>query len=255
MITRGMDIKDIVNEYEKDEKELLAQHLRLNNDNRYRRFILKNLKGEASHVFEPVHYKSTRGNDYIIVLATKGYGQYKKYGLEAHTYLYYRIDNSNYYIVSQTDYYDMSDRYGYTFYTPHFFDRYQERFLEGKSIPRLKLVTEFFKNNYCKGVINLIGEEESKFSGSYYNYVPDGIILGRYSESLTEECERRILFCNTFISFDMLKGSQLGLVDNMKDIFIKANSVTKKDEASYQKIVDLIKQFNEEHGYEISEEV
>ena len=227
MITRGMNIKDIVREYEIDELELLKQHNRINQDNRYRRYIMKNLKSDCTYIFKPVHFKSSRGNDYLQLVVTKGYNQYKKYGLEIHNFMYYRIDNSGYYVVSQTDFHNilLSNDYGYTFYPPHFFNRYQERYVK-EDKPRLDLIVDYFKANYVMSVMKSHNNQE-KYPGGFYCYGPHGITLGSLSEQLSRECDKVILFSNTFVTLDMLKGDQVEKIKELQKVYIESNSVEK----------------------------
>lgn len=225
MITRGMSLDEIIKEFEIDYNYIYEQHKRLNDDNRYRRYILKNLKTETTHVFKPIHYKTPRGNDYMLIPITEGYNQYKKYGLELHAYLYYRLDGSDYYVVSQTSYFsnlitDQEIGYGYTFYTPHYFDRYQERYLKNKKMPRLELITSYFSNSYEKGVIRCSEDEEllKKYPNNYYCYNPYGLSLGRF---LTED--KKIILATTFLSFDMLRGNQIDEAKLLKEIYDEVN--------------------------------
>ena len=225
MITRGMNIKEIIKEYETDEAEMIEQHVKVNEDKNYRRFIMQNLRGNKTWIFKPRHFKSRRGNKYMIIPVSRGYPQYKKYGLEIHTYLYYRIDDSNYYVVSQTDINNtvFPTQYGYTFYNPHFFNRYQERLVQ-KDIPRLELITRFFKENYEKSAMRFFNSMpefewlEEKYPNGYYSYGPEGITLGTISEKWSIECERAVFFANTFITRDMIKEGQKEIMESMKEV-------------------------------------
>ena len=223
MITRGMSLYEIAEEFEKDyNRDLYPLLYGLNKDKRYYRYLLKNR--DRTHVFKTIKFKSKRGNDYLIIPKTYGLSHYKKYGLETQTYLYYRIDGSDYYVVSQTSIHNtiFKDFYGYTFYTPHFFDRYQERYFKGEKMSRPELVVEYFKeNSEFKSVIRPSSEEEfisSKYPNNYFCYSPQGIVLGTFIDET-----KTMFLASTFLTLDMLKDNQLDAIEDLKEIFKNNN--------------------------------
>ena len=221
MITRGMSYEEIVEEFKKDDNSshFISWWSRLNKNKNYYRHILKHAR-DKMHIFRPIQYKSPRGNDYMMIPQSFGLSHYKKYGLSIHNYLYYRIDGSDYYVMSPTDMVrGFSENLsihneGYTFYTPHFFDRYQERCLGGTRMPRLDLIHKFITDNFNQSLITSSEDLDllnDNYPNSYYSYCASGIILGSFLNP-----SRSIVLASTIITQDMLKGDQDKKLEAMK---------------------------------------
>ena len=84
------------------------------------------------------------------------------------------------------------------FFKKHFFDRYDERFLQSETLFSEDLVLNFFKGNMHV----FTGPQYEDRSNNVMGVSNDGILLGeKLSPSITQY--------NTYISVDMLKGEQI----------------------------------------------
>ena len=91
----------------------------------------------------------------------------------------------------------------YQVYTPHFFDRYRERYLKDPTIPKLEVVQRFMLGN-SQGALAEIPSE--KYPGSVWSRCDDGLML---CTKLTDD----IYECKTFISFEMTGFGERHFID------------------------------------------
>lgn len=198
MIVESMTYNDIIAEYNKDwYSELEDKVNRITTDNKYRRYIIKNLKDEKHVYFKPIFLTSKRGNKYVLHISTKGLSDFKKYGIMYLLYMYYRksdgihVAMSNRQLLNQT-------KADFMFYTPHLFDRYREREMKNIHIPKMDAIIECMKWN-CTLYHKYVDCE--KYPNSMFSVSPYGVILG------TDLCDGNKLL-KTYLPFSMLKGNQ-----------------------------------------------
>ena len=89
-------------------------------------------------------------------------------------------------------------------YTPHFFDRYQERFLKDSSLEKSKVMQEFFINNSTAHPVRIGNEKYPDFT---FMSSKDGVQLGVTLPS-------GVLEVRTFLSQEQLKNDQIDIDKN-----------------------------------------
>ena len=206
MIVDSMSYEEVVAEFRKDWKNyfpnIIPKHL---DDNKYRRYMLKQVKDDVPVFFKPIYITSDRGNKYILQINSKGRSDYKRNGLLFSLYMYYHRPEGIYVVLlcsnSSWDYKDES----FNIYIPHFFDRYRERELKDIHKPKMETIIDFFKNN-ATGQYNKV--DSDKYKDSIFYTVPTGVMLGSiYTDTIFE--------LRTYITFDMLKGNQIDRNDTL----------------------------------------
>lgn len=201
MIVDSMTYKEIISEFQYDWNQFIYDKLTncFGMANTYRRYMLKYMKDDPVF-FTPIEFESKRGNTYIVRFSCKGKADYKKNGLIVTLYMYYRIHGRIYAVLSTG-----GNRDTFIFYTPHLFDRYRERELKDLSLNKLHVVNEFFKSN---STANFMSLDNPKYVNSLYGVSKSGILLGKkITDSLYE--------IKTYITFDMLKGTQINDKNNL----------------------------------------
>ena len=122
MIVDSMTYEEIVAEFKHDWRNyfpfVLSNFL---DDNRYRRYMLKEAKDNVPVYFKPIELTSKRGNKYILQINSKGRTDYKRSGLLYILYMYYHKPEGLYVVMlGSNGSWTTRDDY-YNVYTPHFF--------------------------------------------------------------------------------------------------------------------------------------
>lgn len=210
MILENMNDKEICDAFHNDRLQIENRLDKLD-WKKYERYLKKN-KSKGPIFFEPVRFKSKNSNDYIIIPFSPGWKDSKRENVAIIHYMYYRRAEG-FYAVSHT----LRFYYRYTIYPPHFFQRYQERFLHQPELSQQKTIEMFFKRTL--GTANADKLDDNKYQLS----CTDGVILGI-------EDMPGILVAKTFVSVDMLKGKQIDRNKNRNAIlrdFLEAEFRTK----------------------------
>lgn len=202
MIVDSMTYEEVVAEFKKDWRNYFPNMLqKCFNDNRYRRYMLKEAKDNEPVFFKPIELTSPRGNKYILQINSKGRSDFKKSGFLYIIYMYYHRPEGIYAVLLVSNGSWTASDDGYNIYTPHFFDRYRERELKDIHKPKLQTIIDFFKHNATGRYINV---DNDKYKNSIFYTVPTGVMLGSlYNDYIYE--------LRTYITFEMLRGKQ---VDN-----------------------------------------
>lgn len=205
MIVDSMTYKEIIAEFNKDWKDYFPSILeRKIDDNRYRRYMLKEAKDNVPVFFKPIELTSKRGNKYILQVNSKGRSDYKRYGLLFLLYMYYHRSEGIYAVMRCShSSWNVNDAC-YNFYIPHLFDRYRERELNDIHKPKMQTIIEFFKNN---GTGKYIDMPNDKYADNIFYTTANGVLLG-------SKLDGGNTLLRTYITFDMLKGNQID--DNEK---------------------------------------
>lgn len=193
-----MNHKEIIAEYNKDWfSELRDKVEQTLSNNKYRKYIIKNLKNKKHFYFKPIFITSKRGNKYILQIATKGLKDFKKNGLMFLLYMYYRLKDGIHVVMAYKRTPFCFNSY-FTFYTSHLFNRYRERELKDTHISKMATIIECMKWNNT-----LIHKDidSEKYPNSIFCVSPFGVILG-----IDLGNENRLL--KTYLPFKMLKGNQ-----------------------------------------------
>lgn len=188
MIVQTMTSEEIANELNNDfhcNVDRKLQHLYKDATKAY----YKNGKKRTLIIRE---YKSPRKNNWILFITCLNAKKQNYYILPV---VYTMFDGFQLYLYNNS--------YQVSHYTGHFFERYNERFLNGDDVSMLDIVKKYFPKNSttsCKDYINHIGEE------GIFGITEDGVLLGYEDEYITH--------FNTYINPDMLfDGGQSELYD------------------------------------------
>ena len=172
--------------------EVIARMKRKLGDNKYRRYVFKFGKGDKTIYFKPFNITTKRLNKFIILPFCHGKSDYKKYGMAfAVMLMFYRKGYP--YVAWITD-----DGSSVIFFPKHFFERYNERFAQGDIDYSENFVLDFLKRN----MLVYMGSQYEDGGNNVMGVSMDGVLLG---EKLTPSVTKY----NTYISIDMLKGSQI----------------------------------------------
>lgn len=200
MVVDSMTYEEIVAEFKYDWRNYFPSVLqRIMEDNKYRRYMLKEAKDNIPVYFKPIELTCKRGNKYILQINSKGRTDYKKSGLLYILYMYYRRSEGIYVVMLGSNGSWIARDDFYNLYTPHFFDRYRERELKDVHKPKLQTIIDFFQHNATRQYITV---DNKNYPDSIFYTVPTGVMLGRiYNDYIYE--------LRTYISFEMLKGKQI----------------------------------------------
>lgn len=185
-----MSYTEIFNEINKDYDALYRYAENKINDNKYFR---AGMKFDSPHNFNPIYWTSPGKNRYVIIPQTNGKKSLKKYGM-CYTIFCYYFDEKNYLNAVM-----VNRRKFYYIYRSHLFDRYAERFLEDTTMNKIEVMVEFISNN--TQITGTPFETASNHTNSIFGRVVDGAVLGTLNDG--------ILVFNTFITIDMLKGTEI----------------------------------------------
>ena len=193
MIVDKMSLLEVAAELLGDFKnEVIARMERKLGDNKYRRYVLKFGKCGKTIYFKPFNITTKRLNKFIILPFCHGKSDYKKFGMAfAVMLMFYRKGYP--YVAWITD-----DGSSVIFFQKHFFERYNERFVQGDVDYSESFILDFLKRN----MLVYMGSQYEDGSNNVMGVSTDGVLLGeKLSPSVTKY--------NTYISIDMLKGSQI----------------------------------------------
>jgi len=98
-----------------------------------------------------------------------------------------------------------ADNTSLTHFTPHFLDRYSERFLKQSNLSKLELLKRFIPNNHLEVLQSVCDNETEKYR--IFGRFKEGIGLG-YKEVLNN-IGKEIIHYKTFISNEMINESQV----------------------------------------------
>ncbi len=98
-----------------------------------------------------------------------------------------------------------ADNQSLTHFTPHFLERYNERFLKQPTLSKLDLLKRFIKNNTVEVIQSDFDTETEKYN--IFGRVKEGIVLG--NKEVFREKEKEINHYKTFISNEMIHEGQV----------------------------------------------
>lgn len=162
------------------------------------KIMLKDMKPDVFHFLGRREKLTKAKNKYVFLFYSQGKAQFKHEGpLRSFRLEYLRKDGLHAVKINVFNTQEV------TFYTPHFFDRYRERFLEKEYIidgwTKEDVMDDFFMNNVgeiCQS------QNNPKYPDGIFLTTDSGVILGvDLGDGLWEY--------RTFVTFDMLKGNQI----------------------------------------------
>lgn len=183
--------------------EVSAKMKRVLVDRKYWRTVLKYGNSKKQYI----EIRTKQLNRFVVLPFSHGKKDFKKFGL-AFTVISIFYYNKYPYVA-----WFVNDLSAVVFFKKHFFDCYDERFLQSETVFSEDLVLDFFKGNMHV----FAGPQYEDRSNNVMGVSNDGILLGKkLSPSITQY--------NTYISVDMLKGEQIEkhrLLSDKLDDYIK----------------------------------
>lgn len=177
--------------------------------------IAKNYSHRKERVnFKPVTYTSAKGFNYVFRCFKRDVNDNVKLKVGCDNYTWF-VKKRGIFAIREID---SASREGYELvrciYTPHFFDRYRERFLKDLSIPKLEVIERFMLAN-DKSMSKEI--QSTKYPNSLWSLCKDGLCL-------CTQINRGIYEMKTFVTFDMASG---GDRQEFIDYMERMNSILK----------------------------
>ena len=201
VITDSMDSKEIIALLHED--FAFGQH---KYDETYSHF-LKVAKGYSHRKdrvnFKPQTFRSAMGFNYVFRYYKRAADDKGDGKIGSNHYVWFEKQRGIYAILRITMHAQSVGADRFQIFTPHFFDRYRERYLKDPTIPKLEVVQRFMLGN-SQGALAEIPSE--KYPGSVWSRCDDGLML---CTKLTDE----IYECKTFISFEMTGFGERHFVD------------------------------------------
>lgn len=203
IITETFTYDDIIDVMMQDRAFVVHKLEDLNN--KCERYIKKK-KPKDPFNFKPVHFVSNRGLNYSITIHFHGIKDYKAYGPTYSIYAYQRKSDGYHAFFYASGEMKQTE---FLIYTPHFFNRYRERQLKDMTVPMKDVMDTFFCNNSRTFKQD---QNNERYPDGIIIESPEGIGLGlKYNTSDS------IHVIKTFISIEMLKGTQIEMSENARD--------------------------------------
>jgi len=224
MITDSMTYQEIAEAMRKDwYKEIASVYEScFGMRQKYGRHVLKRLQPDEFFCFESKEKITKNKNKYVFLFYTHGRREYKKSGIIRNFWLEY-LRSDGIHAVKMNPF----NNHEITFYTPHLFDRYRERFLEVNYDvddwnKRDVMEDYFIHNEVFKGV----AQDNEKYPGSIFITTSEGVVLGvNIGEGIWEY--------RTYISFEMLKSGQIEQSQDDKDVVDKILDLKQRGKIKY----------------------
>lgn len=203
MILPSMTYQEIANTIKRDWEQDLYRGYNscFGMREKYGIYVQKHVKANEFHFFGARQKTTKDKNNYIFLFYTHGKEQYNRVGILRNFWLEYERRDG----VHAVHFNHLSlDEY--TFYVPHFFERYKERFLDIKfpdhDCDKLQdIIQVYFMSNE---LVKAQPQDNPKYPGGIFASVMDGICLG-------VDLGNGIWEFRTFVSFELLKGNQVAI--------------------------------------------
>ena len=192
MIVDSMTYDEILDLHEKD-RGIIARKME-EYVPKVRRWYKKTKPKERTY-YPTIRFQSAKGFHYVMMIYYKGKGEDKEEPFGIHWYCWYVQKKGMYGIVQSMLGGMVSHK---TIITPHFLDRYRERFLKDLSMDKADVLHHFIMNNSKQPSRNI---ESKKYPGCHYKICNDGLCLCHKLTGLDIEAK-------TFITWDMAGNDQ-----------------------------------------------
>lgn len=202
MIVDTMTYDDIYSLFQKDKNGIIIHKMEYANELGRKYNIKTNSK--TIQFYKPIKFESgTTGLKYIIQIVNFGLNIPKKQRIGISLYAFF-VKNRGIYVATEVD---DCDGGSFDIYTPHFFDRYRERFLGDSTISKEDTIMMFIHNNLNNMRTDI---ESKKHPDNWYNVCNDGLCL-------CTKHPNNIYEMNTFVTFEMLHEDQADVVKEAND--------------------------------------
>lgn len=169
------------------------QHKIDDNIRKYRKLANSSVRNER-YFYKPLTYTSARGFDFVIQFFRRAIDEPEKDSLGIIYYARFLKSRGMYAIMlSLLSGWGQQATWRATIYTPHFFDRYRERFLKDVSLSKVEVIHQYILKN-LRAV--LTGHPSEKYPNSVWIRCNNGLCLCSHLNSIN-------LVAKTFVTFDM----------------------------------------------------
>lgn len=179
-----MTPKELASEVRRDVQQLENGYMRHIDVQKYRRYMVKHKP--TSYVYWPLQWESPNHNHYTVLLNSPNWQDFNRNGL---CYIVYAVFEWKYGKAAAM----ITNDGKIAIYTPHFFQRYNERILHKQHNDATQTIEHFFKHNASQ-------KSKTEQNGELYAVCVDGYQLGTIEDGV-------ILF-KTIVRFDMLYADQ-----------------------------------------------
>ena len=159
---------------------------------RYKQMVKNSIKKERVY-YQPLNYKSARGFHYMLQFFKRANDEPDKDKLGMLYYVWFIKNSGTYAITFSRLSYHSYAQWHYTIFTPHFFDRYRERFLKDLSISKPDVIYRFIRGNLK---MSSTGHPSEKYPNCIWVACSDGLILCNHLNTINQVAK-------TFITYDM----------------------------------------------------
>lgn len=159
---------------------------------RYKQMVKNSVKKERVY-YQPLNYKSARGFHYMLQFFKRANDEPDKDKLGMLYYVWFIKNSGTYAITFSRLSYHSYAQWHYTIFTPHFFDRYRERFLKDLSISKPDVIYRFIRGNLK---MSSTGHPSEKYPNCIWVACSDGLILCNHLNTINQVAK-------TFITYDM----------------------------------------------------
>ena len=227
MIVETMTDLELYREVMKDFEEIANFYTAVRTNAAYKRRLQWGRPKDGQFVFKK-DWKSSRGNTYTSIIKTSGWNEFKKGRFLSTTVSFFMRKKAQnaLQIVFDRDLNPCID-----IFTEHFIDRYNQRFLKQPFLSRKEVFFHFIDRNS-----NTVMEE---MESSKYDY--NVMMASSDGYSFCKNEYNGVIVHKTFVSREMLFGSQYETADFLDEIVIKAKNGQKSNIFdAYDQIWDVI---------------
>jgi len=189
---------------------VFLQHKIDENLRKYKQMVKNSVKKERVY-YQPLNYKSAKGFHYMLQFFKRADDEPDKDKLGMIYYVWFIKNRGTYAVtLSRLSLYGHAE-WHYTIYTPHFFDRYRERFLKDMSISKPDVIYRFILGNLK---MSTSGNPSEKYPNGIWVACSDGLCLCNHLNSINQEAK-------TFITYDMAGVDQKVFAYNAQQVLLK----------------------------------
>ena len=189
---------------------VFLQHKINENLKKYKQMVKNSVKKERVY-YKPLNYKSAKGFHYMLQFFKRADDEPDKDKLGMIYYVWFIKNRGTYAVtLSRLSLYGHAE-WHYTIYTPHFFDRYRERFLKDMSISKPDVIYRFIRGNLK---MSSSGNPSEKYPNGIWVACCDGLCLCNHLNSINQEAK-------TFITYDMAGVDQKDFAYNAQQVLLK----------------------------------
>jgi hypothetical protein len=189
---------------------VFLQHKIDENLKKYKQMVKSSVKKERVY-YKPLNYKSAKGFHYMLQFFKRADDEPDKDKLGMIYYVWFVKSRGTYAVtLSRLSLYGHAE-WHYTIYTPHFLDRYRERFLKDMSISKSDVIYRFIRGNLK---MSSTGHPSEKYPNGIWVACSDGLCLCNHLNNINQEAK-------TFITYEMAGVDQKDFAFNAHQVLLK----------------------------------